>query len=100
MKNHLITAVAFLCAVATALIERLIQPTALLLIHYIDATFAGSQAVLSVVPMPVAIDAPVKPALKKRAAKARTSRKRVATQVSDDMPSAVSSDEVSTVGSL
>lgn len=101
MKNHLITAAAFLCAVATVLLERLIQPAALLLIHYIDTTFAGPRPALAVVSMPVAIDAPVKPAPKKRATKARSTRKRTSrkiAQVSDDFEIAASSDEGSTAG--
>ena len=56
MNNFLITTAAYLCVAVTVIVDRIIQPTALMLISYIDMTFApASDAAPVVVPLSVAV---------------------------------------------
>ena len=84
MKNQLITFAAYVAAFTTVFIERVLMPSALLLLRYIETVFtpAEVQPLLAVVPAtpvtvtevePAQTAAPKKRAVRKRATKAATS---------------------------
>lgn len=56
MNNSLITTAAYVCVVVTVIVDRIIHPAALMLISYIDMTFAPASATAPViVPLAVAV---------------------------------------------
>ena len=70
MKNILITTAALLCVLATVLLDRVIQPAALLMLRYIELTFAPPEPQLA--PALTLVSAPAEVAKPK----ARTTRRR------------------------